>query len=79
MMNSSIVAEVVEEMNDLPDNLQQQVLKFVVELRQHHLQTSGNAWDVLESLIGTIEAPTDWSSEHDHYLYGSPKHQEIDS
>jgi hypothetical protein len=79
MMNSSIVAEVVEEMNDLPDNLQQQVLKFVVELRQHHLQTAENAWDVLESLTGTIEAPTDWSSEHDHYLYGSPKHQEIDS
>jgi hypothetical protein len=79
MMNSSIVAEVVEEMNDLPDNLQQQVLKFVVELRQHHLQTAGNAWDVLESLTGTVEAPTDWSSEHDHYLYGSPKHQEIDS
>jgi hypothetical protein len=79
MMNSSIVAEVVEEMNDLPANLQQQVLKFVVELRQHHLQTAENAWDVLESLTGTIEAPTDWSSEHDHYLYGSPKHQEIDS
>jgi hypothetical protein len=79
MVNSSIVAEVVEEMNDLPDNLQQQVLKFVVELRQHHLQAAGNAWDVLESLTGTIEAPTDWSSEHDRYLYGSPKHQEIDS
>jgi hypothetical protein len=54
MINSSIVAQVVEEMNDLPDNLQQQVLKFVVELRQHHLQTAGNAWDVLESLKGTI-------------------------
>jgi hypothetical protein len=78
-MNSSIVAEVVEKMNDLPDNLQQQVLKFVVELHQHHLQTAGNAWDVLESLTGTIEAPTDWSSEHNHYFYGSPKHQEIDS
>jgi hypothetical protein len=34
-----------------------------------------NAWDVLESLIGTIEAPTEWSSEHDHYLYGKAKQQ----
>jgi hypothetical protein len=31
------------------------------------------AWDVLEALAGTVEAPSDWSSEHDHYLYGSPK------
>lgn len=35
----------------------------------------GNAWDVLEALIGTIDAPSDWSSEHDHYLYSTPKHQ----
>ena len=37
--------------------------------------TEGNAWDVLEALIGTIDAPSDWSSEHDYYLYGTPKHQ----
>lgn len=34
----------------------------------------GNAWDVLEALTGTIEAPSDWSSQHDHYLYGNSKH-----
>ena len=34
----------------------------------------GNAWDVLEALTGTIEAPSDWSSQHDHYLYGNAKH-----
>ncbi len=34
-----------------------------------------NAWDVLEELTGTVEAPSDWSSEHDHYLYGVPKRQ----
>ncbi|MFO5440938.1 MAG: type II toxin-antitoxin system HicB family antitoxin [Dolichospermum sp.] len=34
----------------------------------------GNAWDVLEALTGTIEAPSDWSSQHDFYLYGTPKH-----
>ncbi len=78
-MSSEIITQVIEEMNDLPDNLQQQVLAFVETLRQQHLQTSNNAWDVLESLTGTVEAPEDWSAEHDHYLYGTPKHQEPES
>ena len=73
-MSSPIITKVIEEMNDLPDDLQQQVLNFIAALRQQHLQTSGNAWDVLESLTGTVEAPADWSAEHDHYLYGTPKH-----
>lgn len=37
---------------------------------------TGDAWDVLEHLTGTIEAPYDWASEHDHYLYNTPKHQD---
>ena len=37
------------------------------------IEAEGNAWDVLETLTGTIEAPSDWSSQHDHYLYGTPK------
>jgi hypothetical protein len=34
-----------------------------------------NAWDVLETLVGSVEAPNDWSIQHDHYLYGIPKRQ----
>jgi hypothetical protein len=34
---------------------------------------AGDAWDVLEALAGSVEAPLYWSSEHDHYLYGTPK------
>ena len=30
-------------------------------------------WDVLSELSGTVEGPKDWSEEHDHYLYGTPK------
>jgi hypothetical protein len=75
-MNSPIITKVIEEMNDLPDALQQQVLTFILNLRQEHLHETGNAWDVLESLTGTIEAPADWSKEHDHYLYGTPKQSE---
>jgi hypothetical protein len=32
-----------------------------------------DAWDVLDRMTGTIDGPTDWSAEHDHYLYGTPK------
>ncbi|MGM3308404.1 type II toxin-antitoxin system HicB family antitoxin [Anabaena sp. WFMT] len=39
-----------------------------------YIEDEGNAWDVLEALTGTIEAQSDWSSQHDHYLYGNPKH-----
>lgn len=35
--------------------------------------TDGGAWDVLERMAGTIEAPPDWAIEHDHYLQGTPK------
>jgi hypothetical protein len=33
-------------------------------------------WDSLESMTGMIEAPRDWSAEHDHYLYGVPRRDE---
>ena len=77
-MSSPIVTKVIAEMNDLPADLQQQVLQFVVTLQQEHLQPGDNAWDILASLAGTVEAPADWSSEHDHYLYSTPKHPESD-
>lgn len=34
------------------------------------------AWDILEDMIGSVDAPPDWASEHDHYLYGAPKRGE---
>ena len=34
---------------------------------------SGGAWDLLEHTAGSVEMPADWASEHDHYLYGTPK------
>lgn len=37
---------------------------------------NGDAWSVLESMEGTVEGPPDWSSELDHYLYGTPKRNE---
>ena len=37
------------------------------------LPESGGLWEFLERIAGTVEMPADWSSEHDHYLYGTPK------
>lgn len=35
---------------------------------------SGGALDFMKDLIGIItDAPPDWSEEHDHYLYGTPR------
>lgn len=33
----------------------------------------GNLWNLLTELAGTVDAPVDWASEHDHYLYGTAK------
>lgn len=32
-----------------------------------------DAWDILDAFVGSVDAPEDWSVEHDHYLYGTPK------
>jgi hypothetical protein len=32
-----------------------------------------DGWDAISNLVGSVEAPTDWAAEHDHYLYGTPK------
>jgi hypothetical protein len=31
-----------------------------------------DAWDVLERLAGTIDAPPDWSERHEHYIHCTP-------
>ena len=38
-------------------------------------EDSRDAWDALSDLSGTVNAPEDWSREHDHYLYGVPKRE----
>jgi hypothetical protein len=37
-------------------------------------EPAGDAWSVLSSLAGTYDGPTDWSEQHDHYIYGAAKH-----
>ena len=59
-----------------PEDYVQMVLeeRLLADRRdQSFLHTQANAWSVLKSMEGTIEGPYDWSSELDHYLYGTPK------
>lgn len=36
---------------------------------------TGNVWEALRALAGTVEGPPDWARNHDHYLYGTPKRE----
>ena len=51
------------------------VITIVSEDNNSSQVTAADAWDVLEDLAGTVDAPDDWASQHDHYLYGTPKRQ----
>lgn len=44
-----------------------------IEPEVQQLSEDHQGWDAIEDLAGTVEAPTDWAIEHDHYLYGTPK------
>ena len=47
--------------------------RYVLTIQPAPSGSEHNVWDTLEQLAGTVDAPPDWSSEHDHYLYGTPK------
>ncbi len=49
--------------------------RYLITIVPEEVPTVANVWDLLEDLTGTVEAPEDWSAEHDHYLYGTPKRQ----
>ncbi len=49
--------------------------RYLITIIPEEVPTVANVWDLLEDLTGTVEAHQDWSSEHDHYLYGTPKRQ----
>jgi len=49
--------------------------RYVLTIRPAASDVEGDAWDVLDQLAGTVDAPSNWASEHDHYLYGTAKRQ----
>ncbi|MCI0392633.1 MAG: hypothetical protein MOB07_28195 [Acidobacteria bacterium] len=58
---------------DTPLDLEPNVRYIITIAPQPETAANGNLWDLLEQATGTIEAPSDWAAEHDHYLYGAPK------
>ncbi|MEH2383221.1 MAG: hypothetical protein V7K27_30770 [Nostoc sp.] len=48
--------------------------RYVITIVSEDINSSetkaADVWDVLEDLTGTVDAPEDWASQHDHYLYG---------
>ena len=56
-----------EEILDLDPNT-----RYIVTIESEEKEEF-DLWDTLAKLAGTIEGPKDWSEEHDHYLYGTPK------
>jgi hypothetical protein len=50
--------------------------RYVITIEtEQSTATTGDAWDVLEALVGSVETPLYWSIKRDRYLYGTPKHQ----
>lgn len=49
--------------------------RYLITIVPEEVAPVQNAWDLLENLTGTVEVSEDWSAEHDHYLYGTPKRQ----
>jgi hypothetical protein len=48
---------------------------YVVTIEREEQSGTQDLWNVLGSLTGKVEGPEDWSQEHDHYLYGTPKRE----
>ena len=58
-----------------PDECARILLEETLATHDHESSAppTNDAWSLLESMMGTVEGPADWSSEMDHYLYGTPK------
>lgn len=41
---------------------------------ESEVSESENVWNILQTLIGSLTMPEDWSENHQQYLYGDPKH-----
>ena len=50
-------------------------VSYIVTVEEEELRGGQDLWSILKGLTGKVEGPQDWSKEHDHYLYGSPKRE----
>jgi hypothetical protein len=72
----------VQYVSDARDNTTGVVIPIeqwrrIQPLLQQQLEPTRTAGDTLDNFTGSVAAPHDWAAEHDHYLYGTPKHDAI--
>lgn len=56
-------------------DLEQDVRYLVIIEQKDAIIDKSSLWDILDEFSGIVEGPEDWSEEHDHYLYGTPKQE----
>ena len=62
----------ISKLSELSESEQEAIAQVIMTTIDNKKQSS-NAWDTLKEMAGSIEAPEDWSQQHDHYLYGTSK------
>jgi hypothetical protein len=69
-VNVEKTEELVEK--KAPENKQGEFYTVEIDGQQYQIR-KGSVFDILWNMRGSIKMPADWSSQHDHYLYGMPK------
>jgi len=59
-----------EEPVDLKPNV-----RYRITIEDDESISGQSIWEKFSDFTGKIDGPEDWSEEHDHYLYGTPKQQ----
>ena len=77
-MSTAVKKQLIQEIEDLPDELQEKMLKMVHFMKKEifapRKKKSKKANALLDVDKITIDTGiADLSSQHDHYLYGVPK------
>ena len=59
---------------ELPLNLKTNTRYIItIEESEEQVNEKEDAYSILEKMTGSIEAPADWSINHNHYLYGTSR------
>lgn len=73
--------QIIQELEQSPEILLEEFLDFILftKQRRQSIPTDTPIWEIAASLTQDIPAeilqqlPSDGATEHDHYLYGTPK------
>jgi hypothetical protein len=76
--------QLIREIEQAPDNLVNELLSFLLQIKSQQsplVKEQQPFWTYVEDLITDIPPevldtlPTDGAEQHDHYLYGTSKHE----